>query len=322
MMSKKEFAPALEELFETIACPLCGSGDFDVRRRAEYSPGIGAEQLRSMFSASSDHMLLDQVVRCRSCSLVYVNPRIRPDVILSGYAGAEDSQFTDQNEARIKAFRATLKKVIRRLGLDPRGKRLLDIGCAGGAFLVAARDCGFEVTGVEPSRWMAAFAKKTYGLDVREGILEPGMFAEQSFDVITLWDVIEHLPQPHETLTLAARLLKPDGFLLVNYPDIASVAARLLGERWPFWLSVHLLYYTPKTIYAQLRRAGFSPSWHESFWPTLPLGYIAKRAAPYSPLLAVLPRLTTALGLNAVHTPYNAGQTLVVSRAASQRKDS
>jgi len=307
-------APLSQDLFELIACPLCGSGDFDVKLPSKYPPSVDADELKRMFCASSDHQLLDQLVQCKSCEMVYVNPRLHPDLIISGYEDAEDSLFAAQNDARIKAFNKTLKPVVRRLHLDPRGKQLLDVGCAGGAFLVAERECGFEVMGVEPSRWMAAFGRAKYDLDIRDGILKHGLFPERSFDVITLWDVIEHLPEPHETLTLIQTLLKPGGILLVNYPDIDSVAARLLGRRWPFWLSVHLLYYTPKTMFAQIERAGFAPLWRQSFLPMLPLGYIAQRAAPYFRLLSPLPWIIGKLGLDSALTPYSIGQTLVVSK--------
>lgn len=306
--------PPPSDLFQMIPCPLCGSHEFDVRRASRYPASFNPGELKRIFRASSDHVLLDQVVQCRSCSLVYVNPRLHPDLILSGYAEAEDPRFAAQNDLRIRAFHRTLRKVLRRLGTPAQGKCLLDVGCAGGAFLVAARKLGFEVTGVEPSRWMADFGRRTYQLDIRGGILAPGMFPEHSFDVVTLWDVIEHLPDPHDTLTRIGTLLKPGGLLLVNYPDIASVAARALGKRWPFWLSVHLLYYTPKTMAAQLDRAGFSPLWRQSFWSMLPLGYVASRATPYSPLLAALPPLIRFLHLNALPLSYNMGQTLVVSR--------
>jgi ubiquinone/menaquinone biosynthesis C-methylase UbiE len=303
-----------QNLFETITCPLCGKDSYDVEVGSKYPSEISADELKSVFRASSDHTLLDQVVRCRSCAMVYVNPRINSDLIISGYSDAEDPLFAAQNDNRIKAFRRTLKGVVRRLKLDPKGKRVLDVGCAGGAFLVAAREMGFDPHGVEPSRWMSDFGRRTYDLDIKAGILEAGMFPDHSFDVITLWDVIEHLPDPHDTLTLIHRLLKPNGLLLVNYPDIASVAARVLGKRWPFWLSVHLLYYTPKTMFQQLERAGFSPQWRQAFWMTLPFGYVCERAAPYSALLRPLPRLSRLLGIHSLPLSYNMGQALVVSR--------
>src|SRR5581483_8869919 len=250
----------------------------------------------------------------RQCEMTYVTPRLRPDLILSGYSDAEDPLFAQQNDWRIAAFRKTLRKVLRRLEMDPKKKRILDVGCAGGAFLVAARDFGFDVAGVEPSRWMAAFGRKRYGLDIRDGILTPGMFPPASFDVITLWDVIEHVPDPAQALAVIHDLLKPGGYLFVNYPDIASIAARLLGKRWPFWLSVHLLYYTPKTITRQLEQAGFSPLWRQPFWAILPLGYVAQRAAPYGRLFAPLPKMIRAVGLQEFPLQYNIGQTLVVSQ--------
>jgi SAM-dependent methyltransferase len=267
-----------------------------------------------VFRASSDHVLLDQVVRCRTCSLIYVNPQLRPEHILASYVEAEDSTFVAQNDARIAAFRRVLRTILRRQRISGKGKRVLDVGCAGGAFLVAARELGFAGVGIVPNRWLAAWGRRTYGLDIREGALAPGTFRPQSFDVITLWDVLEHLAHPHETLSEIRRLLRADGILVVNYPDVASSAARVLGTRWPFWLSVHLLYYTPKTITAQLERAGFSALWRQPFWMTLPCGYIARRAAPYSPRLAALPRLVDRMRLARVSIRYNMGQTLVVAR--------
>ncbi len=281
---------------------------------ARYPPSVDEQKLKQIFRAASDDVLWDQVVRCAVCDLVYINPRPRADLILAGYAEAEDPLFAAQNEARIRGFRKTLEGVVQHLRISPTGKRVLDIGCAGGAFLAAAREMGFAVTGVEPAHWMAAHGRENYQLDIRDGILEPGSFEAHSFDVITLWDVIEHLPQPLETLQIVRSLLKPGGVLLVNYPDIGTLAARTLGRRWPFWLSVHLIYYTRKTMTEQLRRAGFSTLWFESFWPVLPLGYVAQRAAPYAKPLAWLWRTINALGIGRLWLTYNIGQTLAVAK--------
>jgi 2-polyprenyl-3-methyl-5-hydroxy-6-metoxy-1,4-benzoquinol methylase len=302
------------ELFQEINCPLCGSADYTVMQPARYPASVNERQLKQIFRAASDHALWDQVVRCRVCGLVYINPRPRAELILEGYAEAEDPLFAAQNDARIRGFRKTLESVVQRLGISPKGRRVLDVGCAGGAFLVAAREMGFTVIGIEPARWMAAYGREHYQLDIREGILEPGSFEAHSFDVITLWDVIEHLPQPLETLQIVRSLLKPGGLLLVNYPDIGTLPARVLGRRWPFWLSVHLIYYTRKTMSEQLRRAGFAALWFESFWPVLPLGYVAQRAAPYGKPFELLRRIIAALGIGKLWLTYTIGQTLAVSK--------
>src|SRR5665213_3831892 len=160
------------ELFEEIACPMCASSaGFQVVQPARYPPAFNEQQLKQIFRAASDQVLWDQVVRCGACDLVYVNPRPRADLIFEGYAEAEDPVFAAQNEARIRGFRKTLEGVVMRLQLSPAGKRVLDVGCAGGAFLVAAREMGFAVTGIEPARWMAAYGRDHYRLDIREGVL-------------------------------------------------------------------------------------------------------------------------------------------------------
>ena len=315
-MNLMKETPSDNALFETVACPSCGSKEYSVSRPARYPESVTADAIKQMYCASSSHVLLDQVVRCTGCDLVYVNPRPAEELVISGYSDAQDPLFAAQNGSRIHTFHKTLGGVLQRLNYSAAGKKVLDVGCAGGAFLVAAREHGFDPYGVEPARWMAAFGRKTYNVNIQDGILVPGMFPEKSFDMITLWDVVEHLPDPNATLTLIRSLLKPDGILLVNFPDIGSWAARLLGERWPFWLSVHLLYYTRTTIAAQLKRAGFSTDWFEPCWQTLPLGYVASRAVPYFRPLAILPPLIKGAGLSDVPMTYNMGQTLAVTRPA------
>ncbi len=287
----------------------------DIVRSPRYPKGISAAELSKLYSASSAHILMDQVVRCRSCSLVFVNPRPSPQLILRSYADSEDPTFVAQNDERIKTFGRTINHVLGRMGKrSGEGMRLLDVGSAGGAFLVAARDVGFEALGVEPSRWMADFGRRTYGLNIQAGILRPGMFPSDSFHVVTLWDVIEHVPNPHELLELVHHVLKPDGWLVVNFPDIGTVAARMLGARWPFWLSVHLLYYTRVTMERQLTCAGFASESYEPFWQTLQLGYVLTRAAAYVRPAALVSRVFEVLGLSKLPCTYNMGQTLVVSR--------
>ena len=128
---------------------------------------------------------------------------------------------------------------------------------------------------------LAESGRAQYGLDIRQGILSPRLFPDESFNVSTLWDVIEHVTQPGNVLDTIHRLLKRDGLLLVNYPDFGSWMARLLGQRWPFLLRVHLMYYTRSTITRQLQKVGFTPLRIQPHFQTLRLGYILKRIEPY-----------------------------------------
>ena len=301
-------------LFCAIACPLCGGSDYSVLSPSRYPEDVTAEQLRQCFSASSDEKLMDQLVRCSGCKLVYVNPRIDDGLLVESYESAVDPTFIAQNPERIRTFSKLLKKVLPQVGYRPRpGARLLDVGCAGGAFLVAARDYGFNVKGVEPSHWLAESGRKQYGLDIQQGVLSPDMFPNEKFDVITLWDVIEHVTQPGELLTSISHLLDRDGLLLVNYPDFGSWMARLLGQRWPFLLSVHLLYYTRETIERQLSKAGFKVLRIRPHFQSLKLGYVLKRMGPYVALSRPVRSIVEGVGLGNLPVTYNMGQTLVVA---------
>lgn len=302
-------------LFEGIPCPLCGQAEFDVIKTARYSGNESAADLRQAYSASSNHKLLDQVVRCRGCRLHYVNPRPRPDLIIASYAAAEDQTFVAQNAGRIHTFTKILRKVLALEGReDGGGRRLLDIGCAGAACLAAAKSLQFQTVGVEPSRWMADFGRRTYKVEVHDGVLEPGMFPEESFEFITLWDVLEHVPDPKALLDLAASLLRPDGTFLLSYPDFHSSMGRLLGKRWPFWLSVHLLYYDRVTITKQLALSGFHIEQMMPYWMTLQLGYVVDRAIPYIPALRVIRAALNRTGLSHIPINYTMGQTIVLAK--------
>jgi len=245
----------------------------------------------------------------------YLNPRPNDEIVLKSYSDAVDPTFVAQNPNRIVSFTKALRNVLGDLQWpDGKGRSYLDIGCAGGASLVAARSLGFSVQGVEPSHWLANYGRTNYNIDVRDGILKPGMFPEASYDIITMWDVLEHIPEPGPVLDLIHSLLRPGGVLLLSYPDIASITQRLLGDRWPFWLSVHLNYYVPATIQRQVEQANFNVLRFRPYWMTLPLGYALSRAVPYFKPVALLQKVVEGVGLGNASFTYNMGQTLVLSR--------
>lgn len=305
------------ELFTSVACPVCGDQNAQVLREPLYPPRISTAELRAMYRASSDHALMDQVVECLGCQMVYLNPRPRADVIQAGYEEVEDPRFVAQNPQRIRTFSKSLRSILKRTGLNPKGKRLLDIGCAGGACPAAARSLGFDAQGIEPSRWLSAYARSEYGLEVRQGLLQAGTYPARSFDVISLWDVLEHVPEPHDLLCVVRGLLKPEGYLWLNYPNIGSAAARLMGWRWPFWLSVHLHYYRPHSIRRQAERAGFQVLYTQPHWQQLQFGYLMERGSTLIAPLRPLGKAASAVGLGSVPLTYNMGQTLVVCRPNS-----
>jgi 2-polyprenyl-3-methyl-5-hydroxy-6-metoxy-1,4-benzoquinol methylase len=310
-----ESAARVEDIIEVIRCPNCGSAAYHTIIPARYPPNLSRADLLKIYSASSNHILFDAMVRCHDCSLVYLNPRIRKNLIIEGYSDAADPTFIAQNDERIATFKKSLRRLDRLYGISPKTvKRVLDVGCAGGAFPKAANDLGIDVIGVEPSRWLVEQGRAAYGLDLRAGLLADQHFPDQSFDLVCLWDVIEHMPDAGEVIDDIFRLLKPGGYFIVNYPDHGSLARKLLGRKWPMLLSVHLIYFTRATITAFLRRHNFEVVEIHPFWQTLKFGYVLRRASSYFSVFGLLESLADKLGLSSLPITYNIGQSFVLAR--------
>jgi len=145
-------------------------------------------------------------------------------------------------------------------GQTGSGRRLLDVGCGDGSFLLAARSAGWEVTGTEMNPALARRA----GLDVREGF--ESLTDCAPFDCVTLWHSLEHMRDIRATLVHVSGLLKPDGRLIVAVPDNGGFQARVFRQRW-LHLDVprHLYHFTDRSLTICLERAGFSVQrrWHQ-----------------------------------------------------------
>lgn len=297
---------------ETVPCGICGSDEFTVVLPSRRDPGAPVD-LEKVFRSSADEPLMDQMVQCSGCGLKYVRPRLRSDLVLEGYGGGADEGFVSQVAFRERTFTRCLDRV--EAAARPPVKRVLDVGTAGGSFLSVARRRGYETLGCEPSAWLCRFAKDHYGLDVHTGTLFDVPVAKESLGLLTLWDVLEHTTDPLAVLKRAHELLAPGGILALTYPDYGSGAARLLGSKWPFLLTVHLYYFDPGTMRELLKRAGFAPVRFRPHIQTLEMGYVAKRAAPYLGALAgLLTRAVRALRCESLPFHYWVGQTLVVAR--------
>ncbi|MBI1860033.1 MAG: class I SAM-dependent methyltransferase [Deltaproteobacteria bacterium] len=310
---------------EFSRCPICQEEDFTVLKKDNYKELQGVESLAALYSSSSDHELFDQVVQCRRCDLVYLNPRVESRIALAGYSSAQDETFVAQNAERIRTFKNSLKSILQVTDLKASPQtHVLDVGCAGGAFPKAAVDLGLSATGIEPSGWLCQFARKNYGVNVLSGTLTEhcsgtqSTLASKSFHLVTLWDVIEHVPDPALVLRQCRQLLRNEGYLVVNYPDYGSVVTRLLGWSWPFFLSVHLYYFTRATMTRLLRQNGFDPVLIRPHWQTLKLSYVIQRASALVPPLKFLSRVLDKLGLGDLPCRYYIGQTLVIAKPNGQ----
>ena len=246
-----------------------------------------------------------RVVRCADCTLVYVSPR-RDLAALERLYGAEywasDSpktrgyaSYVNDAPLYLKTFRRRLNLVKKHVGAGPL--RVLDIGCAAGYFLRVMRDDGHDVRGVELSADIGAHAIEHLGAEnIHIGYLddlEPNRagFEPESFDLVTLWDVVEHVPDPQSLLRQARRFLKPEGVLILETQNVSSRFANMLGRRWQHYKhEEHLYHFDPTTVERLLREAGFdivqnTPSYGGKY---VSLGFIAERAGRISPVVGAL----------------------------------
>lgn len=296
---------------EHVRCFLCGADDYDVVYPARYDREKDGDLVQK-FRASGDELLIDQLVRCRRCGFQYVSPRLRGELILGSYAAGEDPTYVSQLEARERTFAASLDEIERATGGPGR---LLDIGTAAGAFPAAAARRGWQAEGCEPNRWMAAWGESHYGIRIRQGTVFDQPYEDGSFDVITLWDVIEHTLDPRQMLDRCHALLRHGGVLVVNYPDIGSWIARALGRRWLFLTSVHLYYFDRRTMAKMLESTGFTVERVRPHFQRLELDYILFRGSVLSTALSTTARaIVRPFGLSRAQVPYWLGQTFVLAR--------
>lgn len=300
-----------EALLESVACNLCGSNDFTVIYPPRYDIAR-PEGITNSFKSSGDEILFDQLVRCKICGLQYLNPRLRENLILEGYGSGTDERFVSQLSAREYTYEKYLNVIER---AQKQKGRIFDVGTAGGSFLGVAKRRGWEVDGCEPSNWLCDWCERHYNIKIHPGTVFDAKQVAGSFDVVTLWDVLEHTTDPKSVLEECHRILKPNGLLVVSYPDIESLVARLMGRKWVFLLSVHLYYFTLSTIRKMLELTGFEMIDRCNYWNNLQLNYILSRMEPYFPPVARAGmKVTKGLHMENIQIPYWMGQIMVLAR--------
>jgi SAM-dependent methyltransferase len=208
---------------------------------------------------------------CKACGIIFIHPQPTAEEISRMYSkeyfagdfrcGHAGSYF-DEATLNSLANEALLQRIKRR---RPGGK-FLEVGCAGGAFLNAARQAGYEAQGVELSQEAGEFARRKFGLEIFIGDVRQAEFSEGAFDVVFMGDVLEHLPEPLATLQEINRIMAHGGLLVLECPtQTNTLFSRLgffvygaLGKKAAVNLPpYHLFEYRPQSMAALLRRCGF-----------------------------------------------------------------
>lgn len=233
---------------EDVNCLLCGHNE----RRCRFE---GSDRLYGGPGSFS-------LVECVRCGFLYLSPRPSPEEIHqyypTRYASYQPAVYEERSLVRcvdrIVGLRQRCDAVVR----HKRSGRLLDVGCGTGDFLAMMRGHpDWHVRGLEPVEAAATRAQAKYGLAVDLTPLESMSYPSESFDAITLWDVLEHLPEPVASLQRLAGALRPGGVVVVAVPSRDSLDARIFGSDWAgLDIPRHFSVFSERHLTAAFNQAG------------------------------------------------------------------
>ena len=234
-----------------IRCNLCGKEKYEILYKSRTESEVLSE---SEFNCTSiKHGKFGQIVKCCNCGLIYRNPREEPECLARAYTTTVDYTYNYEAKGRYLTF----EKLVKFASSFTKEGYLCDIGCYTGIYLDLMRKIGWKVFGVEPSIWASDEARKQ-GLDVLTGSVENMKSFNNKFDVITMWDTIEHLSDPSGSLSIIHPCLKEEGLLFFTTMNVDSIFAKCLRKKWPWFMKMHLYYFNHDTITRMLKERGFS----------------------------------------------------------------
>lgn len=174
------------------------------------------------------------------------------------FTGSEDRAGYVDYEGDSWPEQKNMQRYLSRITHYKKSGRLLDCGCATGIFMAEAEKSGFEVNGFDVSDYAVEKAQIKFPEKVTKDTLQSIKFDPETFDVITLFDVIEHLEEPLKALRRLKRMLKNDGLLMINTGDVGSWLARIEGKNWHFFIPPqHFFFFSRNTITMLLEQVGF-----------------------------------------------------------------
>jgi SAM-dependent methyltransferase len=297
----------------TARCAACSARELAAHFRVAGDPGPDG------LIPSSDRYgtALADIVRCRACGHMQLDPMPDQADLDRGYADAASEAYVEEEAGQRETARRTLARIERHVRITSDPPSLLDLGCWVGFLLAEARDRGWRTTGVEPSAFGSSYARDRLGLRVVTSGLFEASLRPGSHDVVTMGDVLEHLIDPAAALERIRELLVPEGVVWLALPDAGSRVARAMGRRWWSVLPTHVQYFTRRSLATLLARCGFEPLELATAPKAFTVRYYLERIGGYSPAAGRgLVRAASVAGIaERMWAPDFGDRMMVVARA-------
>ncbi len=264
-----------EEFINT--CWVCGSESLQVVKKSDFTGDLDS---KNFAITNSDYGKTGELSKCLNCGFIQCS---KENDVIHYYENLVDTEYENTREER-KLQEKRILKLIQKI--KPSGK-LLDIGAGSGIMVESALEMGYDAEGVEPSRWLQGQAEKK-SLPIHLGTF-PMDGLSKNYDIITLVDVIEHVPNPKELLSNICGHLDKDGIFVVITPDVGSLIAKFLKWKWWHFRVAHIGYFNKRTLTQITRDTGFEqikamrPSWY------FRIEYLVERAYQYIPKFLRIP---------------------------------
>jgi len=219
------------------------------------------------------------VYSCSGCSAQFMDPQLNDEEIIrlysEGYYASWGVSGNSENESAKQMKIATFLLRLELIKQHVASGKIMDIGCATGYFLEAAKTLNYEPFGIELSEYSSGIAKKKFGTEnIFNGKLEDCNFKQKMFNVITMFDLIEHVRSPRETLSKAAELLSDDGVIVITTPDNSSTSNKIMGKRWTHYKQEHFYYFNIKSLSYVAQQCNLKVVYSESSKKALNITYL------------------------------------------------
>jgi len=261
-------------------CVVCDGLDHSVVYPKTATSAVQVEEFACTTSGLGAH---DDIVRCMTCGMISSWPLPSPEELSDLYSDVIDDEYFAEEPHRREVFEWFCRNMG---GYTTPGRDLLEVGAHVGLFLDVARTFGWDVRGIEPSKWAVDRGHELYAVPLEQGTIETWSEEPGSADVVVMLDVLEHVADPREALEKIRAVLRPEGLLILSTVNLSGVHARLVGGSWPWFIRSHLHYFSEDSLVTLLGRAGFEPI----EWSLVPrsfhLSYIAGREREHHPSLA------------------------------------